>query len=137
MKVFQLRCSQTHDFEGWFASSEEFDSQIDRGLVRCPHCDSAEILRIPAAAHLNLALRPPAALATGKQAWLRELRELVAATEDVGERFAEEARRIHYGEVEERAIRGTSSPTERADLIEEGIEVFTLPALLARKEPLQ
>ena len=94
----------------------------------------------PAAAPAAVAAAPSTAgLPTTEQQarWLRAMRKLMASTEDVGERFAEEARRIHYGEAEERGIRGQASREEAEALNEEGIEVLPLPMPPALKEPLQ
>jgi hypothetical protein len=148
MKVFDLRCVHTHAFEGWFGSAEDFDAQLERGLVRCPHCDSPDVLRVPAAARLNLMdARVDSASSTprsitpasgvGSPDWLLAFRNLVQASEDVGERFAEQARRIHYGEEAERSIRGVATRAEREALEDEGIEVLAIPATILRKEPLQ
>jgi hypothetical protein len=81
--------------------------------------------------------RPQAASAAAQAAFLSALRRVAATTEDVGQRFAEEARRMHYGEVEARSIRGQASAREAVDLLEEGIEVLPLPMLPALKETLQ
>jgi hypothetical protein len=155
MKVFDLRCRHDHAFEGWFASDDDFQAQLARGLLRCPLCDDAEVRRLPSAPRLNLsgAQAPssppaPAAAPAGETqavarpgdlqaAWLQAVRELVDKTEDVGERFAEEARRIHYGETPQRGIRGQASPEERQALREEGIETVAIPVPAALKRPLQ
>ncbi|MFN8894826.1 MAG: DUF1178 family protein [Betaproteobacteria bacterium] len=155
MKVFDLRCRHDHAFEGWFASDDDFQTQLARGLVRCPLCDDAEVRRLPSAPRLNLsgaqapvpAQAPAATEASSAQAvmrpgdlqaaWLQAVRELVEKTEDVGERFAEEARRIHYGETSQRGIRGQASPEERHARREEGIETVAIPMPAALKGPLQ
>jgi hypothetical protein len=142
MKVLNLRCVNDHRFEGWFASGEDFESQSGRGLVECPLCGDHAISRLPSAPHLNVSgLRQEAPNAeAGKPlqaAWLKALRRMVESTEDVGERFPEEARRIHYGEVPDRGIRGRASQEDAQALRDEGIEVMTLPALPSLKGPLQ
>jgi len=150
MKVLNLRCSNGHGFEGWFASDEEFMEQNGGGALQCPLCADSVITRMPSAPRLNLsgarevepakAAAPAAADAQGSELqamWLKAARHVLANTEDVGERFAEEARRIHYGEVPERGIRGQVSAEQRDQLIEEGIEVFALPLPRALDEPLQ
>lgn len=145
MKVLDLRCAHGHGFEGWFASEEEFLGQNGRGLVECPICGDRVITRMPSAPRLNLGHAPaperpsqaPAAPADMQGVWLRAVREILAHTEDVGERFPEEARRIHYGESPDRAIRGAATPQERQALVEEGIEVFALPVPQALKGPVQ
>ena len=153
MKVFNLRCGAHHVFEGWFGSESDFVAQAAAARVGCPLCGDTDVQRLPSAPRLNLSsagrVEPepapvsisaaqgpadaPAAAARGE--WLRAMRQLVERTEDVGERFSEEARRIHYGETEARGIRGRASREQAAALAEEGIEVMALPAAL--QGPLQ
>ena len=145
MKVLNLQCSHSHSFEGWFASENDFQSQLARGLVECPLCGDTGVSKMLSAPRLNLGAAPPAprqdvvtATDASMQAeWLKVVRHVMANTEDVGERFAEEARRIHYGEVEERGIRGQASREETQALAEEGIVVVPLLIPKALKEPLQ
>lgn len=160
MKVLNLRCANGHGFEGWFGSEDDFLDQNGRGLIECPLCADRVVSRLPSAPRLNLSgarepapLPAPAAPApavtevtasvTGLQptdlqaAWMAGVRQLLARTEDVGTRFAEEARRIHYGEVPNRGIRGHASPDERQALLDEGIETVAIPVPAALKEPLQ
>ena len=148
MKVLNLQCIHGHGFEGWFASHEAFDSQLVDGLVACPICGDTGITKLLAAPRLNLGNpKPPAAAASESSAvsvdstpearWMRAVREVLAKTEDVGERFADEARKMHYGEAEERGIRGQATPEQAQTLIDEGISVFTLPMPAALKETLQ
>lgn len=158
MKVLNLRCAQGHGFEGWYASEDDFQAQRDRQVIECPLCGNAEIARLPTAPRLNLshgretssdtrASRPGDGAAAGsveadpdQQAqalWLAAARELLQKTEDVGPRFPEEARRMHYGEIDPRAIRGEASPEEREALREEGIEVVSLPLPPGLKGPVQ
>jgi hypothetical protein len=135
MKVLNLRCSNDHRFEGWFASDDDFQSQGERGLVTCPMCNDASILRLPSAPRLNVSKQRDVVAAdtgipvqTQMQAhWLRAVRHMMKNTEDVGDRFPEEARRIHYGESEERGIRGRASAEDALALREEGIEVVAVP----------
>lgn len=140
MKVLNLRCAHDHRFEGWFASDDDYTSQQARGLVECPLCADTAIERLPSAPRLNVAnLREPAAVqpVAMQEAWMRAVRHVMQNTEDVGERFAEEARRIHYGETEGRGIRGRATPEDAESLREEGIEIVALPVPPALKEPLQ
>ena len=146
MKVLNLQCMHGHGFEGWFGSEDDFQDQLGRGLVECPICGDHAIQKLPSAPRLNLGAPAPAApkqdvMADPKQlmqaAYLKMVRHVMANTEDVGERFAEEARRIHYGETEERGIRGQASAKETESLLEEGIGVLPLPIPKALKEPLQ
>jgi hypothetical protein len=158
MKVLDLRCSHGHGFEGWFASNEAFESQLADGLVECPVCADTRIVKLLSAPRLNLgnakapaeaaaAASPSASSAPAKaQApaeqspearWMRAVREVLAKTEDVGDRFADEARRMHYGEAEERGIRGQATREQTEALLEEGIPVMALPIPAALKETLQ
>ena len=154
LKVFNLACEHDHAFEGWFSSENDYDTQVERGLLRCPVCDSAAIRKTLSAPRLNLGAVEPAAPQTSEQGqqvqanmmptpqqmqalYLRMARELAANTEDVGERFAEEARRIHYKEAPERGIRGVTSADEARELLEEGIGVLPLPFGPLLKDPLQ
>jgi hypothetical protein len=150
VKVFNLRCEHEHAFEGWFASAESFDSQLASGQVQCPLCDSNAVTKALSAPRLNLGAeaprqeRPraatPTAMPTAEQMqalFLKMAREIVANTEDVGERFADEARRIHYKEAPERGIRGVTSKDEADALEEEGIQVMPMPFAKLLKDPLQ
>jgi hypothetical protein len=147
MKVLDLRCTHGHAFEGWFASEDDFLDQNGRGLVECPLCGDRILQRLPSAPRLNLsgaradapAASPAASpLEPDLQAlWLKTVRHVIANTEDVGERFPDEARRIHYGEVESRGIRGRATPEQTQALRDEGIEVTPLPIPSVLKEPLQ
>ena len=147
MKVFNLRCGHEHRFEGWFASDEDFIAQGERGLVACPLCDDKTIVRLPSAPRLNVtttrgdASVPPApgeiAAARAQGRWLRAMRDAIAATEDVGERFPEEARRIHYGEAQERGIRGQATAEDAEALRDEGIEIVTVSLPESLKNPVQ
>ena len=146
MKVLNLRCANGHGFEGWFASDSEFMDQNGRGQLECPLCNDRVVTRMPSAPRLNLsgardeqpvAAPVPAQPADLQAAWLQSVRRLMANTEDVGDRFAEEARRIHYGESENRGIRGEATLEERQALHEEGIEVLAIPLPAGLKGPLQ
>ena len=145
MKVLDLRCGHDHRFEGWFDSEDDFLSQDRRGLVTCPVCADDQVTRLPSAPRLNVsnlrgepetAAVPDAQTAMQTQ-WMRAVRHLMDQTEDVGERFPEEARRIHYGEIEQRGIRGQATREAADALREEGIEVFTVPVPAALKGPIQ
>jgi hypothetical protein len=133
MIVFRLNCTHGHGFEGWFASAEDFDRQSGAGQVACPLCDNREVMRLPSAPYVNTGARSdeapvpkaPAGLPVER---LRELKAfLIGNTEDVGRRFPEVARRIHYGEEKHRGIRGEVSPAEAEELHDEGIPVVPLP----------
>src|SRR5438132_8781214 len=145
MKVLNLQCAHRHGFEGWFGSEDDFQEQLERGLVECPLCGDTAIAKLPSAPRLNLGASEPAAKrdvtmtndAAMHATWLRMVRHVLANTEDVGERFAEEARRIHYGETEDRGIRGQASLQETEALLEEGIAALPLPIPKALKGPVQ
>jgi hypothetical protein len=145
MKVLNLQCAYGHGFEGWFASHEAFDAQLASGLVECPICANTAITKLLAAPRLNLSgakqsPEPPALQpvdSSPEARLLRAMREVIAQTEDVGERFVDEARKMHYGEAEERGIRGQATREQAQNLIDEGISVFSLPLPVALKETLQ
>ncbi|HEV3428991.1 MAG TPA: DUF1178 family protein [Paraburkholderia sp.] len=160
MKVLDLQCPDGHRFEGWFASADDFESQLSRKLVECPMCGATNVARVPSAPRLNLsgatsagssaASSAAASVANaGSQAqhagpaaqWqaqaLRAIREVLEKTENVGDRFAEEARRMHYNEAPARNIRGVASAEDARALVEEGIDVMPLPVPAALKGPLQ
>lgn len=163
MKVLDLQCPASHVFEGWFGSEDDFQGQLARGLVECPVCGDKQVTKKLTAARLNLSVgraqqgaaaqasalsgapsapaSPPAsaeAMPVALQAaWMKAVRHVMDHTEDVGERFAQEARRIHYGEAEERGIRGQASPEQTRELLEEGISVLPLPVPKGMKGPLQ
>jgi hypothetical protein len=137
MIVFTLGCDNEHRFEGWFSSNEDYERQALNKLLACPMCGSDKIVRVPHAPYVNTGKgggAPKAApTATGQYANLDAdmlssmLKHIIEHTEDVGEAFPEEARRIHYGEALKRHIRGTASGKEVEALKEEGIEVVALP----------
>lgn len=140
MITFDLACTAGHRFEGWFANGEAFDRQRASGLLTCPVCGSAEVEKRPSAVAVHVGrraqARPPARAPSDPgtptpvqpPAFFRALAEFVEKHfEDVGPRFADEARKIDRGEVEERNIRGTTTPAEEERLREEGVEFLTVP----------
>lgn len=151
MILYTLHCPADHRFEAWFKDSAVYERQAKRGLISCPVCQSTAISRAPMAPRIakgvaisaeseaEAAPQPtppvaPPAAQSGEMAvsaspeLMNALRQVVEKhCENVGERFAEEARRIHYGETPERGIYGRSTPTETEALLEEGIEVLPLP----------
>ena len=142
MIIFDLTCGHGHRFEGWFASSEDFERQSDAVLVRCPVCDDANVVRLPSAkVHVGRATvdapspveeMPVESVAGFPDELVRKLREIVRATENVGRRFPEEARKIHYEEAPGRPIRGQASKDEADALREEGIDFTLVPPFLTR-----
>ncbi len=155
---YALVCDKGYAFESWFADSAAYDKQAKRGLVTCPHCGSAKVEKAimaprlatskkrkapieapavpkaPAAALAPAASSAPVAMVSPQErefrAKLKELRDhLVKNADHVGAKFPEEARKMHYGEIEHRSIYGEASPDEAKELVEEGIEVHPLPVL--------
>lgn len=143
MIVFDLRCAaEGHVFEAWFGSSEDYDSQQERGLVHCPLCGAAEVhkavmaprvgakgnQRLPGArAASEMVSSDPEGVKQMLAAMARAQREMLKRSEHVGERFAEEARAIHVGEAAERPIHGRATPAQTESLLEDGIPVAPLP----------
>ena len=151
LKVFDLQCEHGHVFEGWFGSHADYDSQHERGLITCPLCGNSTIVKKLSAPRLNVsglrtsssaqhepnAVTDPgraethSAIPAAVQAELiKQFRHMVKQTENVGEQFADEARRIHHGDAPERAIRGIATAEEQRSLADEGIAVAPIPAML-------
>jgi len=150
---YALICEQGHDFESWFQDSAAYDKQAKRALVTCPRCGSAKVEKAIMAPRLSGAKKrdpqpespapvaatpapdktPVAMISPQEQeirAKLKELREhLTKNADDVGPKFPEEARKMHYGEIEHRSIYGVASSEDAKDLAEEGIEFHPLPIL--------
>ena len=162
MKVLDLQCQHQHSFEGWFGSEDDFQSQNARLLVECPFCGDHHITKMLSAPRLNLSgasssfsdnahFEEPSSVAVttttsssaalmpveSQKAWMHMVQHVLNNTEDVGGQFAEEARKMHYGETPERAIRGQVSREETSALLEEGIQVMPLPMPAAIKGPVQ
>ncbi|MEO8202874.1 MAG: DUF1178 family protein [Betaproteobacteria bacterium] len=137
MIVFDLKCSAGHRFEGWFASADDFTSQKERRILNCPSCDDSGIERLPSATRINMGavekppvpakVEQPDPMALAQMLYSRMVDELLTRSEDVGNRFPEEARRIHYEETPARAIRGIASQAEHDELVDEGIPIARLP----------
>ncbi len=134
MIKYRLQCSSAHEFEAWFASSVHYEGLAQAESVACPHCGSTDVSKTIMAPNVGRGAKRADAGAPLEQArqlaLIRQLRQaLLNSSEDVGARFPEEARKIHCGEADQRAIRGQASSREALELIEEGIEVFALPPL--------
>src|SRR5882672_428218 len=131
MILFALRCAADHEFEGWFRDGATFDRQSTGGKISCPQCGDTSVTKAPMAprvARSRSAETAPSPVELRKA--LQELRRHVETNCDyVGERFAEEARRIHYGESDPRGIYGEASADDAAGLADEGIEVSRIPWL--------
>jgi hypothetical protein len=151
---YALACDKGHGFESWFADSGAYDKQAKRGLVVCPHCGSAKVEKAIMAPRLagarkrkpdsdvqqndavpaTVAPEAPVAMMSPQEQEIRgklkELREhLTKNADDVGKKFPEEARKMHYGETEHRSIYGIATPDDAKELSEEGIEFHPLPIL--------
>jgi len=152
---YNLRCEKGHAFESWFQSSSAYESQEKRKLVSCPICGSVKVERaimaprivgkkgrksrdeaapVPVAATTDVTAAGPTPLLMAQERELRvklkELRDhIVKNADNVGERFPNEARKMHYGDIEHRPIYGEASPEEARSLIDEGVEVSPLPVL--------
>jgi hypothetical protein len=150
VKVLDLQCTVGHVFEGWFGSEADFLEQSRKLLVQCPLCGDPAVSKKLSAPRLALSksrLEPkerggagdvaPTASDISSTVWLAVARKLVAETTDVGSNFAEEARKMYYGETEGRGIRGTATSEEAHALADEGIDVLSFPLPVASKERLQ
>jgi hypothetical protein len=150
---YSLRCEQDHSFESWFQSSSAYDSQVKRKLVSCPVCGSAKVEKAimaprivgkkgrektPATVETAAPAEAPATESTSLmmaqerelRAKIKELRDhIVKNADNVGEKFPNEARAMHYGDKEHRPIYGEASPEEARALVDEGVEVSPLPTL--------
>lgn len=140
MIKYNLKCNKEHVFEAWFKNSAAYDEQVDKGIVSCSICGSSSVTKAPMAPSIPTKGNQKKETAVAGTAQneelakamsaLRELRQKVEENCDyVGANFAEEARKIHYGETEERGIYGEATPEEKAELAEEGVEVATVPWL--------
>ena len=131
---FSLICDRDHEFEAWFRSNDDFDRQKKRGFVDCPACGSSKVGKALMAPAVSTARKKESiALAINEQqkralAQLKAMADSIRANaENVGDKFAEEARKIHFGEVEARGIYGEASPEEVRGLVEDGVEFRPLP----------
>jgi hypothetical protein len=158
MIVFDLICSQSHRFEGWFGSSDDYVEQLERGLLTCPHCDSEVVTKapmapaVPAKGNTKSDAAPAASdgqevsqlsnkpMAPEVQQALTKLAEAQAKALKqstwVGDNFAETSRKMHYGEADEKPIHGQASLEEAQGLIDEGIAVAPLPFPVSPPEEL-
>ena len=154
MIVYQLRCSNGHEFEAWFRDSKTYDRQVKDGDVNCPHCSDTHVCKAVMAPNIapsrsragalmaeemSEAAAPAPRSDAGAEVRARQVADKILEAvgafrrhveencEDVGDKFAEEAKRIHYGEAEERGIYGQATDEEAEDLTEEGVEFYRLP----------
>jgi hypothetical protein len=141
MIVYDLLCENAHRFEGWFVSPEAFSHQHDAGQLACPMCGSSSVQKQPSAPYVQTGAGASEQAVLAHPELLETMRKkfvefVLQHTEDVGGRFAEEARAIHYKEAPERAIRGQASAQDTKELQDEGIEVFALPVPVLPKDKL-
>lgn len=146
MILYQLRCGKDHEFEAWFKDGATCDRQLTRKTVECPACGSKKVAKALMAPRIGAAEKPQAALPAGQQqgpqqqgmsvmasAMRQHLQEIRSKVEEncdyVGDKFADEARKIHYGETESRGIYGEATDHQHQELVEEGIEVARVPWL--------
>ena len=137
MIKYTLACDNGHSFEGWFSSSADFDRQAELGLVSCPVCGSATVGKELMAPSVSTARKKDETkvlmMDQARKEAVSKIRELVTSirenAEDVGAKFPEEARKIHYGEAEQRGLIGQATVEEAKALLEEGIEIAALPVL--------
>lgn len=151
MKVLDIECSFGHSFEGWFGSEQDFQEQLQTRMIQCPVCGDQALRKRLSAPRLNLgashttevaapsdgATQPASPQASAQQLqaqMLRAMREMLRDAVDVGDRFADEARRMHTGEIEPASIRGQATAQQARELLAEGVPVLPLPDIL--KEPL-
>jgi hypothetical protein len=142
MVVYDLICNKQHRFEGWFPSFEDFQKQAEKKLISCPQCGSKKVEKLPHACAVHIKKEAsvpvpkqqpktteatPPTPAEMNEALIRLHHFVKENFEDVGSRFAEEARLIHNGEAEERPIHGTATAQERDELVEDGVPHLILP----------
>lgn len=153
--IYDLECEYSHRFEGWFRSNDDFDDQREQKLLTCPECGTSAIRKVPSRINIGskTSFQPaqaeqkagePASVSAHKANSVdvatafvmarQAIQALINHSEDVGDRFAEEARKIHYEEAPIRAIRGQASPEEFEELRDEGIEIIALPLLPNEEE---
>lgn len=134
MILFDLRCARNHVFEAWFPNSAAYEKQAKAGAVACPSCGSRKVEKAPMAPRIGKAAKASVPAVTAEHAEIRqqltELRAKIEANCDyVGDKFAEEARRIHYGETDRRDIYGETSDDEAKELNDEGVQFARVPWL--------
>jgi hypothetical protein len=132
MICYRLTCNKNHEFEGWFRDSAAYDTQAKKGLLACPNCNSKKVQKAPMAPSVSKKgdLAEAALQAKSMREWVTKVRKHVEEnSEYVGERFANEARAMHYGDAEERQIYGEATIDDARELVEEGIPVAPIPSL--------
>ena len=133
MIIFDLKCgAQGHVFESWFGSNEDYEAQAARGLVSCPICGASDVDKAPMAPRVGAkgnqgGAMPPEAVKAALAGMAEAQKKMLEKSEHVGDRFPDEARAIHLGETEARAIHGRASPADAASLRDEGVPIAPLP----------
>jgi len=129
MILFTLRCSAGHEFEGWFRNGDGFEAQRQAGEIACPDCGDAQVEKALMAPNIGRSHKkaPPITPAQMRAALVELRRQVETNCDYVGERFAEEARKIHYGEIDPRGIYGEATAEQSNELAEEGISVGRIP----------
>ncbi|MEP7452065.1 DUF1178 family protein [Phyllobacterium sp. SB3] len=127
---FSLHCDHDHEFEGWFRSNDDFDSQVEKGLVTCPSCGSHKVGKALMAPSVSTG-RQKEKIAIAMSQMAKEMKEMVKKVREnadyVGTEFAEQARKIHFGEAEARGIYGEATHEDVEALLEDGVDVMPLP----------
>lgn len=145
MIIYDLQCEALHRFEGWFKNQDDYEQQLGSGLLSCPVCGSDQVRKVPSATFISTpsggevkgAMQELAALHQQSAELIRGLHEYVEKHyDDVGTAFAEEARRMHYGEAEQRNIRGVASAAEVKELKDAGVAALPLPPKPVDKQKL-
>lgn len=133
---FSLVCEREHEFEAWFRSNDDFDTQKKRGFVECPACSSRKVekaLMAPAVSTSRKQEKMALAMNAKQQRLMAEMKALSEKMKEnadyVGDKFAEEARKIHFGETEARGIYGEANPEEARELMEDGVPFMPIPVL--------
>jgi len=134
---YDLKCDNGDEFDAWFGSMADYDKQAEAGLIECPHCGSKHVTKAPMAPAVRTSRKKEAQKERAvAMAMAQKVREHIKENFDyVGDRFADEARKMHAGESEERAIWGEATPEEARELAEEGIPASPLPPELAPVQP--
>lgn len=133
MISFNLKCEHDHEFEGWFKDSAAFEKQSEHGLLECPYCGTNQVTKALSAPNISTSRSQAKAqneIAMRAHQMVTQMRQTVEENcENVGDKFAEEARKIHYGETETRGIYGKATADEAQELVEEGVEFTPMPWL--------
>ena len=127
MIIFDLRCANNHRFEGWFDSGGDFESQLARRQIACPHCDDPVIEKVPSPVSIKKKAAPSRDIKNAYKAWGELCRYVHDSFEDVGHEFAKEALKVHHGAAEERNIRGVTTESEEDMLKREGVPFLKIP----------